>query len=87
MVPAPVAGREVGGHRQARPNSAASPVGNWHGPMQPCSIDDMAEGKQALIGPKLQQLNGELSLPIFRLDFIPWRGAAGFGRRSGWHPR
>jgi hypothetical protein len=32
-------------------------------------------------------LNVELSLPIFRLDFIPWRGADGFDRRSGWHPR
>src|SRR5271167_3157634 len=32
-------------------------------------------------------LNVELSLPIFRLDFIPWRGSAGFHRRSGWHPR
>jgi hypothetical protein len=35
-------------------------------------------------------LNGELSLPIFRLAlavFIPWRGAAGFDRPSGWHPR
>ena len=35
-------------------------------------------------------LNVELSLPIFRLAlavFIPWRGAAGFDRRSGWHPR
>ena len=35
-------------------------------------------------------LNVELSLPIFRLAlavFIPWRGAAGFDRRAGWHPR
>ena len=35
-------------------------------------------------------LNVELSLPIFRLAlavFIPWRGADGFDRRSGWHPR
>src|SRR5271156_853455 len=32
-------------------------------------------------------LNVELSLPIFRLDFIPWRGADGVDRRSGWHPR
>jgi hypothetical protein len=34
--------------------------------------------------------NVELSLPIFRLAlavFIPWRGADGFDRRSGWHPR
>ena len=31
-----------------------------------------------------------LSLPIFRLAlavFIPWRGADGFDRRAGWHPR
>ncbi len=36
------------------------------------------------------ELNVELSLPIFRLAlavFIPWRGAAGFDRRAGWHPR
>jgi hypothetical protein len=35
-------------------------------------------------------LNVELSLPIFRLAlavFIPWRGADGFDRRAGWHPR
>ena len=35
-------------------------------------------------------LNVELSLPIFRLAlavFIPWRGADGFDRPSGWHPR
>ena len=35
-------------------------------------------------------LNVELSLPIFRLPlavFIPWRGADGFDRRAGWHPR
>ena len=38
----------------------------------------------------LSLLNVELSLPIFRLPlavFIPWRGAAGFDRRAGWHPR
>ena len=31
-----------------------------------------------------------VSLPIFRLAlavFIPWRGADGFDRRAGWHPR
>ena len=36
------------------------------------------------------RLNVELSLPIFRLAlavFIPWRGADGFDRRAGWHPR
>jgi hypothetical protein len=36
------------------------------------------------------ELNVELSLPIFRLAlavFIPWRGADGFDRRAGWHPR
>ena len=40
-------------------------------------------------------VNVELSLPIFRLPifrlalavFIPWRGADGFDRPSGWHPR
>ena len=35
-------------------------------------------------------VNVELSLPIFRLAlavFIPWRGADGFDRRAGWHPR
>jgi len=35
-------------------------------------------------------LNVELSLPIFRLAlavFIPWRGADGFDRRAGSHPR
>ena len=29
-------------------------------------------------------------VPIFRLAlavFIPWRGADGFDRRAGWHPR
>ena len=37
-----------------------------------------------------RQLNVELSRPIFRLAlavFIPWRGADGFDRRPGWHPR
>ena len=40
--------------------------------------------------PSLGWLNVELSLPIFRLAlavFIPWRGADGFDRRAGWHPR
>ena len=39
---------------------------------------------------KLGIVNVELSLPIFRLAlavFIPWRGADGFDRRAGWHPR
>ena len=40
--------------------------------------------------PSLGWLNVELSLPIFRLAlavFIPRRGADGFDRRAGWHPR
>ena len=40
--------------------------------------------------PSAGWVNVELSLPIFRLAlavFIPWRGADGFDRRAGWHPR
>ena len=40
--------------------------------------------------PSVGWLDVELSLPIFRLAlavFIPWRGADGFDRRAGWHPR
>ena len=40
--------------------------------------------------PSAGWVNVELSFPIFRLAlavFIPWRGADGFDRGAGWHPR